>query len=120
LLTAVGVAVHLAAALPAFLLPLPAYVAISWLVILAGSLGWRLLRRPVTFIRLLPDGRWRLTLVDRQIDAELRSWYAHPWFCVALFQTGWRFRRAVTVPHWLVEPEVHRRLRAALRASDQD
>lgn len=119
LLTAAVVAVHIAASLPAVLLPLPVYVAVSWLVLLTGALGWRLLRRPVTFIRQLPDGRWRLTLADRQLDAELRGWYAHPWVCVALFQAGWRFRRAVTIPFWLVEPEVHRRLRAALRASGE-
>ncbi|HEX5513640.1 MAG TPA: hypothetical protein VFY81_04545 [Gammaproteobacteria bacterium] len=58
-------------------------------------------------------------MADRQLDAELRDWFAHPWICVALFQAGWRFRRAVAVPFWLVEPEAHRRLRAALRASGE-
>jgi hypothetical protein len=110
-------AVHIAAALPALLLPLPAYVAGSWLLLIGFSCGLRLLRQPIRSIRQLPDGRWRLSLGEQQIDAELHAWFAHPWCCVALFRSGWRFRRAVIVPGWLVAPEVHRRLRVALRAT---
>jgi hypothetical protein len=111
---------HLAAVLPAFLLTLPFYAALAWLAAVAASLGWNLARRPVTGVRQLPDGRWRLSLPDAEHDVELVSWYAHPWLCVALFRAGKRFRRAVVVPYWLVEPEVHRRLRVALRASPDD
>lgn len=117
LLLAAAVALHLAATLPALLLPLPLLLRLAWLLAVLGAGAFLLLQPPITALRLLPEGRWRLTLPDRQIDAELRSWYAHPWCCVALFRADWRFRRAVVIPCWMVEPEVHRRLRVALQGS---
>lgn len=115
LLIAAASAIYLAAALPALLVPLPLALRLGWLFgVLVPWAAW-LLRKPCTAIRQLPDGRWRLSLPDREIDAELRSWYVHPWCCVALFRAGWRFRRAVVIPAWAVDSEVHRRLRVALR-----
>jgi hypothetical protein len=117
LLTAAFAGAHLAAATPLFFLSLPDGIIVLWVAALSLSLGSRLRRKPVTSIRLLADGQWRLTLPDSEVDADLVHWYAHPWLCVAVFRTGWRFRRAVVVPYWVVEPDVHRRLRVALRSS---
>lgn len=112
-------AVHLAAALPLFYLPLPIGIIILWLAALSLSLSRPLWRQRVISIRLLSDDKWRLTLPDGEIDADLLHWYAHPWLCVIVLRAGWRFRRSLTVPFWLVEPEVHRRLRVALRSSER-
>jgi len=117
LLLAAASLVHLAAALPALLLSLPFPIRGTWLLAVLASWLWRLLQDPVTAIRPLPDGRWRLILGECDVDAELRSWYVHPWCCVALFRAGWRFRRAVVVPRWCLDGETHRRLRVALRSS---
>lgn len=117
LLTAAFAGAHLAAAMPLFFLSLPNSIIVLWIAALSLSLGSRLRRKPVTSIRLLPDGKWRLALFDRELDADLVHWYAHPWLCVAVFRAGWRFQRALAVPSWMVEPDVHRRLRVALRSS---
>lgn len=117
LLFVVVVTIHFVAALPALLLPLPLFARICWLACIGAALAWKLLQQPITSVRLLSDGRWRLSVAHRTIDADLCSWYAHPWCCVALFHQGWRFRRAVVVPSWTVSSDAHRRLRVALRAS---
>lgn len=111
------IGIHLAGALPALLLPLPWYAAAVWLAAVAVSLVVGLRRRPVQALRLLGDGRWRLSLAGRdEVDASLIGWFAHPWLCVARFQAG-RRRLAVTIPYWQLPAEQHRRLRAALRAA---
>lgn len=69
-------------------------------------------------LRLLADGRWRLTLVEREMDGVLTGWFAHPWLCLVRFRLS-RYRwRTVVVPGWEVDADVHRRLRVALRAGD--
>lgn len=113
------ICIHLASALPALLLPLPLYVAATWLAAVAISLAFGLRRERIQAVRLLPDGRWRLSFASSEVDARLIDWFAHPWLCVARFKTG-RSRRAVAIPYWMVAPEVHRRLRAVLRAASVD
>lgn len=116
LLTAASAGAHLAAAMPLLFLSLPSATVVLWVLVLLVSLSAQLWRRPVTMIRLLPDGKWRLAMPGREVEADLVHWYAHPWLCVAVFRAGWRFRRALAIPCWMVEPDVHRRLRVALRS----
>lgn len=110
-------AAHLAAAAPLLFLTLPNFIVILWAATLMLSLATRLVIPPVSSIRQLPDGQWLLSLPGREQEAELVGWYAHPWLCVAQFRAGWRFQRAVVVPWWVAAPDVHRRLRVALRAA---
>lgn len=117
LLSVAFVAVHIAGAAPLFYLSLPISVVMLWLAALSLSLGGQLLRQPVSLIRRLPDGRWRLTYSDREVDADLVHWFAHPWLCVVVFRSGWRFQRSFAIPCWLMESETHRRLRVVLRST---